>query len=145
MLYLIYNKDMNILLVHKKGGKSMEKSILKTIGKCVILGIIWGIVLFGVALIITNFKDYELRDVLFVEGIIFVVGGVLSSIGGNPMGLSMQGLGQNNAQYIANANLEVSKMEKDKTNNIKTTISAGLSTVSLIIGGLLVIAINFII
>ena len=74
-----------------------------------------------------------------------MVGGVLSSIGGNPMGLSMQGLGQNNAQYIANANLEVSKMEKDKTNNIKTTISAGLSTVSLIIGGLLVIAINFII
>ena len=123
----------------------MEKSILKTIGKCVIFGIIWGIVLFGVALIITNFKDYELRDVLFVEGIIFVVGGVLSSIGGNPMGLSMQGLGQNNAQYIDNANLEVSKMEKDKTNNIKTTISAGLSTVSLIIGGLLVIAINFII
>ena len=123
----------------------MEKSILKTIGKCVIFGIIWGIVLFGVALIITNFKDYELRDVLFVEGIIFVVGGVLSSIGGNPMGLSMQGLGQNNAQYIANANLEVSKMEKDKSNNIKTTISAGLSTVSLIIGGLLVIAINFII
>ena len=113
----------------------MEKSILKTIGKCVIFGIIWGIVLFGVALI----------DVLFVEGIIFVVGGVLSSIGVNPMGLSMQGLGQNNAQYIANANLEVSKMEKDKTNNIKTTISAGLSTVSLIIGGLLVIAINFII
>ena len=145
MLYLIYNKDMNILLVHKKGGKSMEKSILKTIGKCVIFGLIWGIVLFGVALIITNFKDYELRDVLFVEGIIFVVGGVLSSIGGNPMGLSMQGLGQNNAQYIANANLEVSKMEKDKTNNIKTTISAGLSTVSLIIGGLLVLAINFII
>lgn len=92
----------------------MEKSILKTIGKCVIFGIIWGIVLFGVALIITNFKDYELRDVLFVEGIIFVIGGVLSSIGGNPMGLSMQGLGQNNAQYIANANLEVSKMEKDK-------------------------------
>lgn len=123
----------------------MEKSILKTIRKCVIFGIIWGIVLFGVALIITNFKDYELRDVLFVEGIIFVIGGVLSSIGGNPMGLSMQGLGQNNAQYIANANLEVSKMEKDKTNNIKTTISAGLSTVSLIIGGLLVIAINFII
>ena len=34
----------------------MEKSILKTIGKCVIFGIIWGIVLFGVALIITNFK-----------------------------------------------------------------------------------------
>ena len=145
MLYLIYNKDMNILLVHKKGGKSMEKSILKTIGKCVIFGIIWGIVLFGVALIITNFKDYELRDVLFVEGIIFVVGGVLSSIGGNPMGLSMQGLGQNNAQYIANANLQVTKMEKDKAKIIKTTVAVGLSTVSLVIGGVLIIVINFII
>ena len=31
MLYLIYNKDMNILLVHKKGGKSMEKSILNAV------------------------------------------------------------------------------------------------------------------
>ena len=123
----------------------MEKSILKTIGKCVIFGIIWGIVLFGVALIITNFKDYELRDVLFVEGIIFVVGGVLSSIGGNPMGLSMQGLGQTNSQYIANANLQITKMEKDKAKIIKTTVAVGLSTVSLVIGGVLIIVINFII
>ncbi len=61
------------------------------------------------------------------------------------MGLSMQGLGQTNAQYIANANLGVTKMEKDKTKNLKTTISVGLSTISLIIGGVLVIAINFII
>lgn len=123
----------------------MDKSILKTIIKCAIFGIVWAAILFGVALIITNFKGYELKDVLFVEGIIFVIGGVLSSLGGNPMGLSMQGLGQTNAQYIANANLEVTKMEKDKTKNIKTTISVGLSTVALVIGGILVIVINFII
>ena len=71
--------------------------------------------------------------------------GILSSFGGNPIGLSMQGLGQSNAQYIANGNLEVAKMEKDKTNSVKTTVSIGLSTVSLIIGGILVIALNFII
>ena len=57
----------------------------------------------------------------------------------------MQGFGQNNAQYIANANLEVTKLEKDKTSNIKTTVSIGLSTVSLVIGGVLAIILNFII
>lgn len=101
-----------------KRGKYMNKSILKTIGKCAIFGVIWAIVLFGVALILTNFKDYELKDVLFVEGIIFVIGGVLSSLGGNPMGLSMQGLGQSNAQYIANSNLKVTKIEKDKNKRL---------------------------
>lgn len=123
----------------------MDKSILKTIIKCTTFGIVWAAILSVVALIIINFKGYELKDVLFVEGIIFVIGGVLSSLGCNPMGLSMQGLGQTNAQYITNANLEVTKMEKDKTKNIKTTISVGLSTVSLVIGGIIVIVINFII
>ena len=47
------------------------------------------------------------------------------------MGLSMQGLGQTNSQYIANANLQVTKMEKDKAKIIKTTVAVGLSTVSL--------------
>lgn len=123
----------------------MDKSVLKTIVKCVIFGVIWAIILFGVALVITNFKGYELKNILFIEGIIFVMIGILSSIGGNPMGLSMQGLGQSNAQYIANGNLEVAKMEKDKTKSVKTTVSIGLSTVSLVIGGILVIALNFII
>lgn len=123
----------------------MDKSVLKTIVKCVIFGVIWAIILFGVALVITNFKGYELKNILFIEGIIFVMIGILSSIGGNPMGLSMQGLGQSNAQYIANGNLEVAKMEKDKTKSVKTTVSIGLSTVSLVIGGILVITLNFII
>ena len=123
----------------------MDKSVLKTIVKCAVLGVIWAIILFGIALIITKFKGYELKDVLFIEGIFFVIVGILSSLGGNSMGLSMKGLGQTNSQYIANANLEVTKMEKDKTKNIKTTVSMGLSTVSLIIGGILVIVINFII
>ena len=44
------------------------------------------------------------------------------------MGLSMQGLGQTNSQYIANANLQITKMEKDKAKIIKTTVAVGLST-----------------
>lgn len=123
----------------------MDKSVLKTIVKCAVFGIIWAIILFGIALLITKVKGYELKDVLFIEGMLIVVAGVLSSVGGNPMGLSMQGLGQQNSQYIANANLEVTRMEKDKTKNIKSTIRMGLSTFSLVFGGVLIIVINFII
>lgn len=123
----------------------MDKDTLKNIRKCIILGIIWAILLVAIAFLITTLKDYNLKDVLFIEGIAFITFGILSCIGGNPLGLSIQGLGQNNAQYIANSNLQVSKLEKANTKNIKNTLSIGLSTVSLILAGILVIAINFII
>ena len=123
----------------------MDKDTLKNIRKCTILGIIWTILLVAIAFLITTLKDYNLKDILFVEGIAFVAFGILSCIGGNPMGLSMQGLGQNNAQYITNSNLEVTKLEKANAKNIKNTLSIGLSTISLVLAGVLVIIINFII
>lgn len=121
----------------------MDKSILKNIGKCAIFCIIWAIILFGVAAAITTFKGYALKDILFVEGIIFVIIGVFSLLEGNPMGLSIQGLGQNNSQYISNANLEVAKIEKNK--NTKNSIRLGLNAVALVIGGVLILLISFII
>ena len=123
----------------------MDKDTLKNIRKCIISGIILTILLVAIAFLITTLKDYNLKDVLFVEGIAFILGGILSSIAGNSMGLSMQGLGQHNAQYIANSNLEVTKLEKANAKNIKNTLSIGLSTISLILAGILVITINFII
>ncbi len=95
---------------------------------------------------IVNFTSYSLKDVLFVEGIVLVALGALSSIGGNPKGLSLQALGQDNAQYVANANLEVTKMEKQMHhNNIKTNLRSSFNIISLIIGGAISIIINFII
>lgn len=123
----------------------MDKSVLKTIGKCIIFGIVWAILLFVVAIVITNNKGYNFKDVLFIEGILLVVVACLSTVGGNPMGLSMNGIGQVNAQYIANANLEITKMEKDKTKNIKSSISFVLSTVSLITGAVLIVILSLII
>lgn len=122
----------------------MDKDVIGKIGKCLVFGVIWALILFVVAVVITKATNFTLKDVLFVEGILFVLAGVMASIGGNSMGLSLQGLGQNNAQYTANANLEVAKMERERT-SVKTTISMGLSTVALIIGGVLVIILNFII
>lgn len=123
----------------------MDKDTLKNIRKYTISGIFWAILLVAIAFLITTLTDYNLKDMLFIEGIAFVTFGILSCIGGNPMGLSIQGLGQNNAQYIANSNLEVTKLEKSNTKNIKNTLSIGLSTISLVFAGILVIIINFII
>ena len=89
----------------------MNKNLLKSLEKCILWGVIWSIILFIIANILVNLKGFLLKDVLFIEGIIFIMLGIFSCIGGNPMGLSLQSLGQNNAQYNTNANLEVSKME----------------------------------
>ena len=114
-----------------------------------IKSIIWGTVWLGLAALIaliitkvTSYKDFE--NVLFIEGLILIFVGIFASISGDPMGLSLQGLGQSNAQYIANANLEVSKMSREKVSG-KIDIRFALSTLSLVIGGILSAAITFII
>lgn len=123
----------------------MGKSQISSLIKCFIWGIIWSIILVLIGLGIVRFTTYNLKDILFIESIILVILGVSSFLGGNPTGLSLQGLGQTNAQYIANANLEVTRMEKEKTNTIKNNFKTSISTVSLVIGGIICIIINFII
>lgn len=123
----------------------MDKYQISSLIKCVVWGIIWSIILVLIGLGIVHFTTYNLKDVLFIEGIILVILGVSSFLGGNPMGLSLQGLCQADAQYIANANLEVTRMEKEKTSTIKKNFKASINTISLVMGGVICIIINFII
>lgn len=123
----------------------MNKTLLKSLEKCILWGVIWTIILFIIANILVNLKEFLLKDVLFIEGIIFIMLGLFACIGGNPMGLSLQSMGQNNAQYTTNANLEVSKMESTNKSNFKNTISVSINTVSLIFAGIVCIVINYII
>ncbi|MCR1950866.1 hypothetical protein NSA50_07305 [Clostridium sp. DSM 100503] len=115
----------------------------------VIKSLLWGIAWLGVAALIgfiitkvTPYKNFE--NILFIEGIILVFVGIFASISGDPMGLSMQGLGQNSAQYAASANLEVTKMEREKSNR-KLDVALAVSTFSLILGGLFSAGVTFII
>lgn len=115
----------------------------------VIKSIIWGLGWFVLAaligfIIIKLAPNKNFKDILFIEGLILIFVGIFASISGDPMGLSMQGLGQSNAQYITNANLEVSKIAKQKA-NVKINIAFALSTFSLLIGGILSAVITFII
>lgn len=115
----------------------------------VIKSFLWGIAWFGVAVLIgfiitkvTAYKNFE--NILFIEGIILVFVGIFASISGDSMGLSMQGLGQNSAQYSASANLEVTKMEREKSNR-KLDVALAVSTFSLILGGVFSAGLTFII
>ena len=91
-----------------------------------------------------NFLGIYSACATFIEGLIMIFVGIATSISGDPMGTSLQALGENNAQYMAIANLEVSKMEKKKS-NVKRNIAFALSTFSLLIGGILSIIVTFLI
>lgn len=120
----------------------MNKNLVSTLFKTLLFGIAWTIIGLIVAVIFVKIKQYNLKDVLFIEGIVLITISILSSIGGNPTGLSMQSFG--NPSLSAFSNLEITKREKER-NPMKQTLSLGFSTVSLIFGGLILIAINFII
>ncbi len=114
-----------------------------------IKSIVWGVVWLALAVLVgflitkvTSNKSFE--NALFIEGLIMIFVGISTSISGDPMGASLQALGENNAQYMAIANLEVSKMEKKKS-NVKRNIAFALSTFSLLIGGILSVILTFII
>lgn len=123
----------------------MNKVKLKVLIKYIILIFVLTIALILIGLIISKLKGFNLKDVLFIEGMIITIIGTFSMISGDSMGLSMQSLGQNNSQYSSNANLEVTKrLRENKTNNkITPVIKKDFNSICVIISGLICIAINF--
>lgn len=124
----------------------MNQKIFKSFIKSIFLGILWSIILVMIGLVVESFNNYTFKDVLFVESIILIILALFSAMSGNPTGLSLQGMGQNNAQYIANSNLEISRIENEKSKrNLKIMVNIGFSAVSLIVGGVIGIIVDFII
>lgn len=123
----------------------MDSRSIKSVVLCTIWGIIWGIILYGLGILIVQNSNEKLSDVLFIEGIICILFGLFSCVGGNFIGIYMQGLEENNAHYIGSSNLSISKMEKSKfKSNMKVTVSFSLSMVSFIVAGIICLGINFI-
>ena len=118
----------------------MKKS--KILSKCILFSVLWSIILVLVGIVIVRFNDFYLKDVLFIEGVAVAISGAFSFISGNPSGISLSSLGQDNAQYIVTANLETSKIEKQK-NNMKTNFKISLSGSSLFLGGIICIIISY--
>lgn len=124
----------------------MKDIQIKLLVKCVLLGLILSSILVLIGFTITKYASFNLKDVLFFEGIIVVMFAALSSVGGIPIGLSLQGMGQNNAQYVANATLEAARMEKEsKVKTLRKEFNKSTTMASLVIAGVICIITNFII
>lgn len=122
----------------------MSKSIVRS----AILSILYSLLILGVgyviAILIASRSSYQLQDVLFVEGIIFIAVGLMLSMKGNPSGVNLQGLGQQNSNQTANWNLEVTRIERDKTSYYKnylqhSVLEFAFSNWVLTLGGLFII------
>ena len=123
----------------------MNKHGLKILRKVLLTSILFAAILFGLGVLIKNNNGYELRDVIFVEGIIALIIGALSSIGGRSMGLAINGIGRSNAQYQSTANIEITKRENEKFGFGKVSIDLSLSNFSLLISGFILVILNYII
>lgn len=123
----------------------MDSRSIKSVVLCIIFGIIWGTILYELGVFIVQNSNEKLSDILFIEGIICILFGIFSHVGGNSIGIYMQGLEENNAHYIGNLNLSISKIEKSKfKSNIRSIVSLSLSMVSFIVAGTICFGINFI-
>ena len=128
----------------------MKKGLIKNLISIIVFGILFLGIGDLLAYLISQKYEYNLRDVMFLVGLGIIIIGILSMIGGNSTGLNLQGLGQANSQYIANANLEVTRMEREATNyhnsaKNRISIKAAFGSLSIILGGLFMILNSFII
>ncbi len=121
-----------MILMIKNNSKSLKTFILIFIANLVSLFLMAGI--------ISSLKGFNLKDVLFVEGILILMIVLFSSIGGNYQSLSLQEFGQVNPQYFANIVLETNVAEKEKivsASNIQ--INMDLISSSVMIGSIVVL------
>lgn len=82
----------------------------------------------------------ELNTTFYILGLVFSAGGVFSAISGNPVEASMQGLGQNNSQYLAAANIKVKEKEEKLGHEIN--INFAKSSCVFVASGILMIIIS---
>lgn len=128
----------------------MVKNFFKTFLIFLMFSIIYLIVGDLLSFILSKYLSSSLQDTTFIVGIVVLVIGVFSIIGGNPNGLSLQGLGLINSQYISLSNLEHTQIERDITNyheNFKNHINFKLTfnSITIILGGILIILSSIII
>lgn len=121
----------------------MYKKNLKNLSKFITTCITSLIVSIILGQLISSFNGYHFRDVIFVEGILVLMIGIFSAIGGNPMSLSLQDFGQINPQWLANISLETNEIDRRRiVDSCKVIINIDIINLSLVIGGFIVLVIS---
>jgi hypothetical protein len=128
------------------GGAVMLKTNTKL--RIILLVGLYSLIILGIgyaiAILIANYFDYSLQDVMFIEGMIIFVLGIMLSMKGNPSGSFLSGFGLINGQYFANLNLEITSSERKSTNYYKnflknSIVEVAFSNLTIIIGGIFIV------
>lgn len=122
--------------MRKNNSKSLKKFISIFITNLVSVLLIGGL--------ISNLKGFQLKDVLFVEGILVLMMGVFSSIGVNTEGLSLREFVQINPQCVTNIVLESNSLEKERVvsaSNIQ--INMDLVSTAITLGAIVSLIISY--
>ena len=122
----------------------MNKSNVITLSKCILIGILFSILAAIAGVIISKVKVYTLVDVMFFEGIVLLVIGILSCIGGSNRGLFFRENYTSNAHFTTTDLEGNTKYERDNK-LIKNILPLSIIKLSLIISGIILIISTFII
>lgn len=120
--------------------KIMNKALFLLLFSLIYLG-----VGFIVAILISNKFNFILQEVMIYEGLIIILIGILMSMKGNPSGISISGMGSNDATITSYMNNEFTRQEREINPYYKDYFKNNLvrfsySNLTFILGGIFIIS-----
>lgn len=123
----------------------MSKDTIKDLIKYSVLGLVYFVFMLSIAFITCIFlKGYEIKDIVFIEGMLSIIIGIASSLGDN-----------SNSIFAKEFLKIISKNFKSNANHIETAVNHNLELESnidsystmfiMLIGGFLIIILSFVI
>jgi len=122
----------------------MQTTILRRFGLAGLLGLGVAAIGYAAAILIASRSSFIMTNIVFIEGIVALILGLMMSMKGNPSGTNLQGLGMPNANQISNLNMEATRTEREQTdygNNFlkHAIVEFSLVSAGVLLGGLLLI------
>lgn len=127
-------------MLKTKFKKVMNNAIFLILFSLIYLGI--GYI---VAILISNKYNYNLQDIMTYEGLIIILIGILMSMKGSPSGISISGMGNNDATITSYMNNEFTRQEREinpyhKDYFKNNVVKFSYSNLTFILGGSFIIA-----
>lgn len=125
--------------------------MLKSKIKLALLVLLFSFVFLCIGYLIASYiaiqNNYNIKDVMFVAGMIVMILGLMMSMKGNPSGGSISALGSLYGQYSAAWNLEVTRVERETTNYYRdfikhSVVQLAFGNITIILSGILMIILS---
>lgn len=120
----------------------MPNSTVQKITISVLIGGIFVICGYVIAIPISKYMQDSIQDVMFLEGLAVTVIGLMATIQGDPIGISLMGLGDKAGGIHENINLETTMKERSSTDYIKNFTKQAIvdftpNRLTVVLGGIL--------